>query len=77
MFVTHPYWFAFQSAVTRTVLLSITKENFQKFFTEAPEAIADFEVKLARYAFCFSLGLVRFRMLCLLLACWMRCEWFR
>ncbi|MDR3471420.1 MAG: cyclic nucleotide-binding domain-containing protein, partial [Devosia sp.] len=37
------------TAVTRAVVLSITKENFQKFFEAAPEAIADFEVKLARY----------------------------
>jgi CRP-like cAMP-binding protein/Ca2+-binding EF-hand superfamily protein len=33
----------------RCVILSITKENFQLFFNEAPEAIAEFEVKLARY----------------------------
>lgn len=35
--------------MTRSVVLSITKEKFQLFFEEAPEAIADFEVKLARY----------------------------
>jgi hypothetical protein len=37
------------STITRAVLLSITKENFGQFFKEAPEAIADFEIKLARY----------------------------
>lgn len=37
------------TSVSRCVILSITKENFQLFFNEAPEAIADFEVKLARY----------------------------
>ena len=37
------------TALTRSVVLSITQANFQKFFEEAPEAIADFEVKLARY----------------------------
>lgn len=34
--------------MTRCVVMSISKENFSKFFKEAPEAIADFEVKLAR-----------------------------
>ncbi len=33
----------------RTVLLSIGKEEFNTFFSAAPEALADFEVKLARY----------------------------
>ena len=42
----------------RCVILSITKENFEKFFKEAPEAIADFEVKLARYG--VSLCVMRF-----------------
>ena len=37
------------TALTRSVVLSITQQNFQRFFEEAPEAIADFEVKLARY----------------------------
>jgi CRP-like cAMP-binding protein len=36
------------TCVTRCVLLSISQEGFNKFFMEAPEAIADFEVKLAR-----------------------------
>jgi len=36
------------TCVTRCVLLSISQEGFNKFFLEAPEAIADFEVKLAR-----------------------------
>ena len=35
--------------VTRCVILSITKKNFDQFFADAPEALADFEVKLARY----------------------------
>jgi CRP-like cAMP-binding protein len=35
--------------VNRCAMLSITKENFQIFFEEAPEALADFEIKLARY----------------------------
>jgi len=35
--------------LTRCVILSITKENFDKFFEEVPEAVADFQVKLARY----------------------------
>jgi hypothetical protein len=34
--------------LTRCVLLSITKANFQAFFASAPEAIADFEVKILR-----------------------------
>lgn len=34
---------------TRCVVLSITRDNFEKFFQECPEALADFEVKLARY----------------------------
>ncbi len=34
--------------LSRCVILSITKENFQAFFAEAPEAIADFEVKILR-----------------------------
>lgn len=38
------------TAVTRSVLLSITQANFQLFFQDAPEAIADFEIKLARYS---------------------------
>eukprot|EP01006_Ploeotia_vitrea_P048887 TRINITY_DN67286_c7_g1_i1.p1 TRINITY_DN67286_c7_g1~~TRINITY_DN67286_c7_g1_i1.p1 ORF type:complete len:743 (+),score=360.85 TRINITY_DN67286_c7_g1_i1:38-2230(+) len=33
----------------RCVILSITKANFEKFFERCPEALADFEVKLARY----------------------------
>jgi CRP-like cAMP-binding protein len=37
------------TTVTRTVILSITKENFALFFESAPEAISDFEIKLARY----------------------------
>ena len=37
------------TAVSRCIILSITKENFSIFFHEAPEAISDFEVKLARY----------------------------
>lgn len=37
------------TTVSRCVILSITKENFQNFFKEAPEALADFEIKLARY----------------------------
>jgi CRP-like cAMP-binding protein len=36
------------TCVTRCVLLSISQEGFDKFFLEAPEALADFEVKLAR-----------------------------
>ncbi len=32
----------------RSVLLMISKENFVRFFARVPEAIADFEVKLAR-----------------------------
>lgn len=36
------------TCVTRCVLLSISQEGFNKLFLEAPEAIADFEVKLAR-----------------------------
>jgi CRP-like cAMP-binding protein len=35
--------------ITRCVILSITKQNFEKFFQKAPEALADFEVRLARY----------------------------
>jgi len=31
------------------VILCITKDNFDVFFSHAPEAIADFEIKLARY----------------------------
>jgi CRP-like cAMP-binding protein len=37
------------TCVKRSVVLSISQENFQTFFAAAPEAIADFEVKLARY----------------------------
>ena len=37
------------TALTRCIILSITKENFTLFFHEAPEAISDFEIKLARY----------------------------
>jgi CRP-like cAMP-binding protein len=37
------------TTVSRCVILSITKENFEKFFEEVPEAVADFQVKLARY----------------------------
>lgn len=33
---------------SRCVLLRLSDENFSKFFTEAPEALSDFEVKLAR-----------------------------
>ena len=37
------------TALSRCIILSITKENFTLFFHEAPEAISDFEIKLARY----------------------------
>eukprot|EP00475_Leptophrys_vorax_P029644 TRINITY_DN4375_c0_g2_i1.p1 TRINITY_DN4375_c0_g2~~TRINITY_DN4375_c0_g2_i1.p1 ORF type:complete len:629 (+),score=169.02 TRINITY_DN4375_c0_g2_i1:34-1887(+) len=37
------------TTISRCVILSITKENFDKFFEEVPEAVADFQVKLARY----------------------------
>jgi hypothetical protein len=37
------------TTTARTVLMSITKESFNTFFTAAPEALADFEMKLARY----------------------------
>jgi CRP-like cAMP-binding protein len=35
--------------VTRCVLLAITKERFQHFFAESPEAYADFSIKLSRH----------------------------
>lgn len=35
--------------ITKSVLLSITKENFDRFFDEVPEAIVDFQVKLSRF----------------------------
>lgn len=34
---------------TRCVILSITKSNFEKFFEQVPEAVANFKVKLAQY----------------------------
>jgi len=33
---------------SRTILLSITKEKFEQFFSENPEAYADFAIKLSR-----------------------------
>lgn len=35
--------------VARTILLSIDKSGFDKFFQEVPEALANFEMKLSRY----------------------------
>lgn len=35
-------------STSRCVLLTITKENFNKFFEDAPEAISDFEIRLLR-----------------------------
>ena len=35
--------------IDRCVVLSISKENFNEFFKECPEALSDFHVKLARY----------------------------
>jgi hypothetical protein len=35
--------------ISKCVVLSISKSKFQKFFEVAPEAVADFEIKLARY----------------------------
>jgi len=37
------------TTLTRCVILSISKAKFAIFFKEAPEAVSDFEVKLARY----------------------------
>lgn len=37
------------SCMERSVVLSITAEDFSRFFREAPEALADFELKLARH----------------------------
>jgi len=34
---------------TRSVLVSITKDTFQKFFLDSPESYADFAIKLSRY----------------------------
>lgn len=44
------------SCMERSVVLSITAEDFSRFFREAPEALADFELKLARHevSFLFS-----------------------
>mmetsp|Transcript_8514 Transcript_8514/g.16278 ORF Transcript_8514/g.16278 Transcript_8514/m.16278 type:complete len:1011 (-) Transcript_8514:52-3084(-) len=37
------------TTVERCVILTISKAQFKQFFRAAPEAIADFEIKLARY----------------------------
>eukprot|EP01137_Pigoraptor_chileana_P005231 Opistho-2@2825 len=37
------------TTLTRCAILTITKENFDKFFVSAPEALADFHIKVAPY----------------------------
>jgi CRP-like cAMP-binding protein len=41
-------------SVTRCVLLSITRQRFEKFFETNPEAFADFQIKLAKYKISLS-----------------------
>ena len=77
------------TALSRCIILSITKENFQIFFHEAPEAISDFEIKLARYDVALRsvlyhpLGLLYFKRHCEReyagenVDFWLRCRDFR